>query len=132
MDIEFDIDLPAPRPIVYDTWLNQFEHGAITEALAFITPQVEGSFRLWGGAVTGQFLALERPTKIVKTWRTVDFESWMPDTRVTMRFLERPNGSRISIRHELIPVQMFAQFRFAWMEYYPPRLQRYFIQRFIP
>ena len=129
-DLQLHCELTAPREVVFDIWLNQYEQGNITEAIAFITPKVEGRYRLWGGAVSGQFMAIERPEKLVMTWRTVDFEDWMSDTKLTISFQETRKGSRFIISHELIPVQMIAQFRFAWEDFYFPRLKAYFDSRF--
>jgi len=129
-DLQLHCDLTAPREVVFDTWLNQFEQGNITEAIAFITPRVEGGFRLWGGAVTGQFMAIERPHTLVMTWRTVEFEEWMSDTKLTITFQETRKGSRFIVTHELIPLPMMRQFRFAWEDFYFPRLKVYFEARF--
>ena len=57
-----------PAEIVYDCWLDPLVQGAICEAVAAIHPVAEGQYRLWGGAVIGKFIALERPKKIVQTW----------------------------------------------------------------
>ena len=45
---------------------------------------------------------------------TIDFESWMPSTQLTVDFQTRPNGCRVIITHEQIPSPMLEQFRFAW------------------
>ena len=130
LDLQLHCELTAPREVVFDTWLNQFEQGNITGAIAFITPRVEGHFRLWGGAVTGQFLSIERPHTLVMTWRTIDFEDWMSDTKLTITFQERKKGSRFIVSHELIPLPLIGQFRFAWSDVYFPKLRNYFVARF--
>ena len=66
------------------------KQGEITQALAKVHPVVEGQFELWNGAVKKVgFLDIIKPKQLQLTWRTIDFESWMPSTKLTVDFQTR-------------------------------------------
>lgn len=126
-DLELECDLLSPPAVIYKGWLDSWIHGAITEALAAINPQVEGEYRLWSGSVYGRFLSLVPNQTIKMTWRTVEFPSSMNDTIATITLKPKNTGTRFHVYHEQIPDVFLEQFRFAWQEYYFPRLQNFFI-----
>jgi len=125
-DVQFYCDVYVDREVVFAAWTDSWKQGEITKALANITPIIEGRFELWNGAVKGQFLDIQKPKRLQMTWRTVDFEVWMPSTKVTVEFQSRPNGCRVLVTHEQIPTPMLEQFRFAWEQVYLPQMQLYF------
>lgn len=127
-EIQAQVLLSAPPEVVFDGWLTPSVHGHYAEAFVKMDPKPEGFFELWGGAVTGQFLDLQRPTEINMTWRTVDFLPSMKSTRVRLQFLRRSDTTRLLITHSAIPEPMVNQFRFAWEEYYCPKMQRFYLQ----
>ena len=124
--LQLHCDLPSAKEPVFNAWLNQFQQGAITQALAFITPEVNGKIELWNGAVLGRFLQIEKHKRLVLSWRTVDFDENLPDTTLFLHFQDIPTGSRFIVQHENIPLNMLNQFRFAWEKVYFPNLQAYF------
>jgi activator of HSP90 ATPase len=119
-------DLHAPKEIVFQSWLNQFQQGAITQALCYITPEVRGRIELWNGAVIGKFLQIEKNKQLVLTWRTVEFEEKTPDTHLILLFKDTADGSRFIVQHENIPLDMLPQFRFAWEQVYFPNIKSFF------
>jgi len=126
-DLDLECILLSPPKAVYQGWLDSWIHGAITEALAAIEPKVEGNFRLWSGSVQGKILDLIPNQKCTMSWRTVEFPLNLPDTVVTISFHSHKNGTRFHIYHTDIPEVFIEQFRFAWEDYYFPRLQRFFV-----
>lgn len=128
-DLQLYCDVPADANLVFQSWMHSYTQGDITQALAKIDPRVEGVFELWNAAVTGQFLEIDAPRKIRMTWRTVEFEEWMPPSIVRLEFQQRTHGSRFVVTHEMIPHPMLGQFTFAWKDVYMPNLQLYFAQR---
>ena len=126
--LQLHADVLAPPAVVYKTWLDPIQQGAITESIAAIDPRLEGEVRLWGGAVTGRILSLDPPKEIVQTWRTVDFPKLGPSSKLRLQFRAHKNGTRLVVSHEDIPPLMLDQFRFAWEEFYFPRLQIHFIR----
>jgi activator of HSP90 ATPase len=125
-DLQFYCDVYVEREVVFAAWTDSWKQGEITQALAKVHPIVEGQFELWNGAVKGQFLNIKKPKQLKMTWRTIDFESWMPSTQLTVDFQSRPNGCRVVITHEQIPSPLIEQFRFAWEQVYLPQMQMYF------
>ena len=126
-DLDLECDLLSPPAVVYKGWLDSWIHGAITEALAAINPQVEGEYRLWSGSVHGRFLDLVPNKTIQMTWRTVEFPLSMGDTIATITLTPQKMGTRFHVYHTNIPDIFLEQFRFAWQDYYFPRLQHFFI-----
>ena len=126
--LQLHCDVRSPKEPVFNAWLNQFQQGAITQALAFITPEINGKIELWNGAVIGRFLQIEKYKRLVLTWRTVEFDEQQPDTHLILRFQDTPKGSRFIVQHENIPLDMLNQFRFAWEQVYFPNLKTYFSQ----
>lgn len=127
-DLQFYCDVYVEREIVFAAWTDSWKQGEITKALAKVNPVVEGTFELWNGAVKGQFLHIDKNKQLKISWRTIDFEVWMPSTILTVDFQSRPNGCRVIITHEQIPEPMLQQFQFAWEQVYLPQMQLYFTQ----
>ena len=126
-DLDLECILLSPPQLVYNGWLDSWIHGAITEALAAIDPRVEGDFRLWSGSVRGKFVNLIPNQQCQMTWRTVEFPLEMADTLVTLSFKNHKKGTLFHVYHTAIPDLFLEQFRFAWEDYYFPRMQRFFI-----
>ena len=127
-DIDLECELLSPPEVIYKGFMDSWIHGAITEALAAIDPRVEGEFRLWSGSVRGKFLDLIPNKKIKMTWRTVEFPLTTPDSLVTISLKPYKHGTRFHVYHEEIPIPFFEQFRFAWEDYYFPRMRNFFIE----
>ena len=128
-DLDLECDLLSPPKVVYSSWMDSWIHGAITEALAAINPVVEGEYRLWSGSVHGRFVDLA-PNKMIKmTWRTVEFSLTDRDTMVTINLKPIKHGTRFHVFHEQIPDIFLEQFRFAWQDYYFPRMRNFFVQQ---
>ena len=120
--LELATDLFVKPTLVWDTWMDSARHSLLAQAPAFIEARVGGSYSLWGGSVTGEFVFLERPRLIAQTWRTVDFGPDMDDTRLELRLEERVSGTRVQVTHGHIPRHMARMFREAWTSYYFPRM----------
>ena len=126
-DLELETTLLSPPELIYRGWMDSYIHGAITEALAAIQPEVGGAFRLWSGAVQGRFLQIIPNKQITMSWRTVDFPPLTSDSKVRITLKAVKNGTLFTVYHQEIPEKFFEQFRFAWQDYYFPRLEKFFI-----
>ncbi len=115
--------------VVYDAWLDPIYHQAVSSAPALIDPRVGGLYSLWGGSITGEFVFLQRPSRIAQTWRTEDFEPWTPDSRLELRFLPQNGGTRMNVSQDQIPAGLYEQFRFGWERHLFPRLKGLGLQR---
>ena len=127
-DLQLHVELNGPPVLVYSMWLDQAQHGMITEAFAKINGVVGGSYELWSGVVRGKFKILERPKKIVQTWRTSEFLPQQDSTLLTLELKKHKFGTRLIVTHEKIPNVFIQQFEYAWKEFYFPRMKYYFGQ----
>ena len=121
-DLQLSTFIAAPPQVVYDAWLDPVFHQAISGAAAVIQPRVGGAYSLWGGSISGEFVFLQRPSRIAQTWRTEDFQTWQPDSRVEIRFLPQSGGTRFAVLQDQIPDPLLEQFRFGWSQHIFPRL----------
>ena len=99
--LELHCDLSISKEQLFASWVNQYQQGAITQALAKIEPEVNGVVELWNAAVTGRILRLEANRRISMTWRTVEFSADQADTLLTLSFEDRPKGCRLLV-HRLV------------------------------
>ena len=82
-----------------------------------------GSYRLGmtrpGGDpvyIKGQFLEVRLPAKLVYTWRWEGAFSGMPETLVTVEFLEVARETEVVLTHENLPdVALWHQHRAGWI-----------------
>ena len=123
MQIQGQIHLLVPPAKVYDLWMNSTQHSLMAEGVAVIDPKVGGQYSLWGGSVTGEFVYLRRPDRIVFTWRTEDFGFGDDDSRVELRLDASPKGTYLRLTHDRIPHALLEQFRFGWEKHIFPRLR---------
>lgn len=108
--------LPATPDVVFDEWLDP---DALRDWMCprparvvgvEIDPKIGGVLRLdiddkgSRSVVTGEFLAIERPRRLVFTWRHSDWADSVPDSVVTV--LLEPHGDEATdmrIVHEALP-----------------------------
>jgi len=81
-DFELTALLPATPEAVYDAWLSSEGHSKMTGGSAQIDPVVGGDFVAWDGYITGTTLELDRPRRIVQTWRTTNFTDEDEDSTI--------------------------------------------------
>ena len=74
-----------------------------------VQPVVGGAFRIdmrsADGTVavhTGRYLEIQRPSRLVFTWRSPAVEQ---GSQVTVTFADHPDGCLLELRHELLPNQ---------------------------
>ena len=119
--------VPAGPEAVYKAWLNNTEHGKMTETpAARITPRVGGKFAAGGGYMRGTTLALDPPKKIVQSWRTTEFPEDAPDSRLEVTLEKAKGGTKITIVQTVIPAGQGASYRQGWIDYYFTPMKRNF------
>ncbi len=102
--------IPAPREVVFAAWTDpeSIKHwmcpGDIVAAEARLDPRVGGSYRIvMKGPIrdyehTGEYLAVEPPSKLVFTW--VSNGTANQPTLVTVELFERGEGCELVLTHE--------------------------------
>jgi len=124
--------ISATRERLYSAWLDSDEHSAFTADTATIEPFVGGSHTSFSGYASGQILALEPGRKIIQSWRTSDFPSGTPDSRLEITFEETLGGTEITLLHTAIPAGQSDQYRDGWLRYYFAPMKAYFARQHAP
>ena len=118
--------LPASPQVVYQAWLDSQGHSAFTGSPAEVDPTIGGRFTAWDGYISGITLELEPYRRIVQSWRTSEFPSESPDSRLEVLLEAIPEGVKISLLHSEIPVGQGAAYAQGWEDYYFTPMLEYF------
>ncbi len=118
--------LPATPRQVYQTWLDSKGHTAFTGAKAEVEARVGGRHRAWDDYITGRVLELEVNRRIVMTWRTTEFPSGSPDSRVEVLLEPEKSGTRLTLLHSQIPPGDGPKYDEGWQENYFEPMGEYF------
>jgi activator of HSP90 ATPase len=97
----------------------------MTGSPASASAKVGAEFNAWDGYIHGRNLELERPGRIVQSWRSVNFADSEPDSRLVVRIELTAGGSRITLVHSDLPAHG-DQYRTGWGEHYFEPMQNYF------
>jgi uncharacterized protein YndB with AHSA1/START domain len=109
--VEVRRTIPAPRERVFDAWtqakeLNRWSAPSPMTPSAEVDLRVGGRYRIVMRApdgserlVGGVYRAIERPSKLVYTWRWED-RPMATDTLVTIEFHDRGTATDVVLRHE--------------------------------
>ena len=120
--------LAASRERLYDAWLDADDHAAFTGAPATSEPGVGGHHTAHGGYIKGRHVELTPGRRIVQSWRTTDFPSEAPDSRLELLFEARGDGSEttVTLIHTEIPEGQGAKYQSGWGELYFEPMRAYF------
>ena len=67
-------------------------------------------------SVYGRFLEVQRPERLVYTWQWENAFQDMPETRVTVQFVERGMGTEVVLTHENLPeIGVCVRHRSGWI-----------------
>ena len=123
--LEIRRTVPAPRERVFDAWtqateLNRWSAPSPMKSTAEVDLRVGGRYRLVMRSpdgierrVSGVYRTIDRPSKLVYTWRWE--ESPMPDSIVTVEFHERGKETEVVLRHEgLTDAESRARHEHGW------------------
>jgi uncharacterized protein YndB with AHSA1/START domain len=102
--LKMSILLPAKPQEVYEGWLNSKTHSIFTGgSSASIDSKLNGKYTAWDGYINGKNLELEPYTLIVQSWRTTDFPTDAPDSRLEVRFEEKSGKTKMTLIHTHLP-----------------------------
>jgi uncharacterized protein YndB with AHSA1/START domain len=122
----------ATRQRLYEAWLDSKEHSAFTRAAAEIEPIIGGTHSAFSGYASGQNLSLEPHRRIVQTWRTTEFPTGAPDSRLEVTFEDTLGGTLVTVLHTMIPTGQSDQYRDGWLKYYFAPMKDYFAKESAP
>ncbi len=131
MSYSFEVSgtVPATPTEVYDAWLDGRAHAEMTGSAANASPVMGATFSAWDGYITGRNVALERPGRIVQSWRTSEFKSSDGDSHIEVVLAAVKGGTRITIRHSGVPDGQTGYERGGWEQSYFKPMKAYFSAR---
>jgi uncharacterized protein YndB with AHSA1/START domain len=128
MNIEFEISdvIPAPPEVIYQAWLDSEKHTQMTGGQAKVSSVVGESFEARDNYIQGKNLALEAPRRILQLWRTTEFSEDEPDSELEIIFEAEGQGTKITIRHSVLPDHGM-QYKQGWIDAYFTPMKEYFV-----
>ena len=117
---------PVPAKVIYESWLNEFEHSNMTGGTAEIEPFVGGKFMAWDGFIRGSTIELVPNEKIALSWRTVHFPENAPDSYVELTLESIGDNTLLTLTHTNIPAGQLEDCETGWIEYYFDPMLEYF------
>jgi activator of HSP90 ATPase len=115
--------------VLYKAWLNSKEHTNFTGSTAKINPGKGGKFTTWDDYISGETIGLDVNKKIVQSWRTTEFPTKSPNSRVEIVFEKTANGTKLTIKHYDIPDGQAEEYKKGWKEYYFEPMKEYFSKK---
>ncbi len=128
-DFELSTILPATPEQVFDAWMSSKGHGAMTLTECNIDPTVGGAYEAGDGYISGRTIALERPRRIVQTWRTVEFAETDRDSEIEVLLEPVPEGTKLTLRHRGVPDGQTDYENGGWQDNYWAPMNEYFAAR---
>ena len=110
--------LPAVPEELFDMYLDPAKHTAFTGSEVTIGPDPGSEFRGFDGQLSGTILVTMRPTLIVQSWRSVNFNESDLDSTLVLTFAGDPAGGRVDLVHLDVPEQDFQGVSDGWEKYY--------------
>jgi activator of HSP90 ATPase len=127
MAIQFVVStfLNAPAKKIYNAWLNSEGHTRMTGGTARINAEVGAAFEAWDGYIRGKNLIMEPSRRILQSWRTSEFSGEEPDSQIEVTFENAGAGTKVTIRHTLLPAHG-KQYQQGWVDNYFKPMKKYF------
>ena len=98
----------------------------MTGGEAHIDPSVGGDYDAWDGYISGKTLELEPGRRIVQSWRTAEFATDEPDSRIEVVLEPSGTGTLLTIHHFTVPDGQLAYEESGWRENYFEPMRDYF------
>ena len=127
MEFQVSALIPATAEEIFDAWLDSRGHSEMTGSSAKASSEPNANFDAWDGYIRGRNVLLERPTRIVQSWRTSNFDASDPDSQIEV-MLEPKNGdTQVTIHHTRLPAHG-SRYETGWPEHYFEPMRSYFSQ----
>jgi activator of HSP90 ATPase len=118
--------IPAGADVIYKAWMSAKEHGAMTGSPATVVAKVGGRYTAWDGYISGTTLELAPAKRIVQSWRSTEFPSDVPDSRLEVELFPVKGGTRVTLKHSDLPTGSSAEYKKGWIDYYFTPMEEYF------
>jgi uncharacterized protein YndB with AHSA1/START domain len=118
--------IPASKETIYKAWLDGKQHAAMTAtAGAIASAKVGDSFMAHDGYITGKNVELVPNSKIVQSWRTVEFSDDEADSVIEVTFEDAVGGTLVTLTHSNLPPHG-TQYESGWQTHYFEPMKVYF------
>jgi activator of HSP90 ATPase len=125
--IQLSATLPASPEQIYRDWLSSTGHTAFTGSPAEVDPAIGGRFTAWDGYIEGTNIELEPYRRILQAWRTSEFPTGSPDSRLEVLLEAVEGGTRLTINHSHIPEGQGAMYAQGWQDFYFTPMRAYYL-----
>jgi activator of HSP90 ATPase len=103
MEFTLKTKLQASVKEVYTTWLSSEGHSNMTGGEARTSNKVGDEFTAWDGYIEGKNISLEPYSRILQSWRTVQFEENEEDSQIELLFNEVDGLTELTLIHTNVP-----------------------------
>jgi activator of HSP90 ATPase len=118
--------VPAGPAEIYEAWISSEGHTAMTGSSANVDGRVGGKFSAWDGYIVGTTLELTPNQRIVQAWRTSEFSTEAPDSRVEVLLEKVDRGTKVTLIHSDMPEDQIESYRQGWEDFYFKPMKEYF------
>ena len=110
--------LPAPPAAVFRALTDARQIAAWSGQSARIGKRPGGRFEMFDGWATGRVVVFRPPSRFAHTWRVDEWKPEHDDSLVEWRLSRAPRGTRVEVRHSLLPTPKQARdHKAGWVEY---------------
>ena len=116
--ISLSVELAVDATQLYKDWLDSDAHSEFTGGEAVIDPFEDGRYTAWDGYIEGVTLEVEPHTRVVQSWRTLEFPDDAPHSTLEVKIEAIEGGARLSLNHSNIPSGDGLKYRDGWNQHY--------------
>ncbi len=116
--IQQSVVLPATPEELWEMYLDPETHAAFTGDPVTIGREPRSPFRAFKDMLSGEILAVVRPTLIVQSWRSALFHDDDIDSTLILAFTDEGNGGRIDLVHLDVPDHDYEGVIVGWEKFY--------------
>ena len=110
---------------LYQAWLDEDKHSAMTGSPAIISDSIGDGFESWDGYIWGINISLTANERILQSWRTSDFTDEEADSRVEILLKSTDNGTELTLHHTDLP-EHGEQYIQGWKDHYFKPMKDFF------
>ena len=125
MEIIITTTIKASAVQIYEAWLSSEKHSEMTGGKAEVTDKVGGAFTAWDEYISGKNIELIPNSKIVQSWRTVQFEDNEEDSQIEIQLIENNRVTELTLIHTKVP-ESGEHYRKGWETSYFAPMREYF------
>jgi activator of HSP90 ATPase len=112
------VTFSAPPDKLYEMYMNQKLHAAITGQPVTISRTAGTRFRAFGGMVLGKTLHVVPKRLIIQSWRGKDWKPEDIDSTLIISFWPDKGGGRVELTHVNVPEYDYNDVNEGWKQYY--------------